>query len=71
MNLIINVGSITNAQRGASELNRNGYKAYIKRIENHEKSKGCGYSLQVRSSDERPLEILQKGGITYHGAEWR
>ena len=71
MYLIINVGSITNAQRGASELSRNGYKAYIKRSENRQKNNGCGYALQVRSSDERPLDILRENGINYNGVERR
>lgn len=69
MSLYIKVGSITNAQRGQRVLRSKGYKAEIKKIENPSQTDGCGYALEVMSSDEAPVEILKKSRIQIRGVE--
>ncbi len=71
MILYIKVGSITNAQRGQKVLNSNGFKSKIKRIENPDKTDGCGYALEVSADDKTPVEILEKNKIKVRGAEWQ
>lgn len=71
MVLYIKVGSVTNAQRGHKILSTKGYKSRIKRIENPDRSEGCGYALEVDANDETPVEILEKNRIKVRGTEWQ
>lgn len=69
MKLIIKVGSVTNAQRGAKILRSSGYKPQIKRLENPSQNDGCGYVLEVIASDNEPVDILKRKGINVKGVE--
>lgn len=69
MNLYIKVGSITNAQRGQRLLRSKGYKPQIKKVENPDKTEGCGYALEVTASDKLPVEILEKNKISVRGVD--
>lgn len=71
MNLYINTGSVTLAQRGADILRKNGYKPVIKRIVNTSKTGGCGYTIVVESENEEPIEILEQNRIRVKSVERR
>lgn len=71
MNLYINTGSVTLAQRGADILRKNGYKPAIKRIVNTSKTGGCGYTIVVESENEEPIEILEQNRIRVKSVERR
>jgi hypothetical protein len=71
MILYINVGSITNAQRGNKLLRAQGYRSQIKKAENPDKQEGCGYAILVESKDKAPIEILLKAKINIRGVEER
>ncbi len=71
MNLYIKAGSITNAQRGVKILNKNGYKAQIKRIEKPTAADGCGYVIFLKADNNEPVSILERNGISVKGAESR
>ena len=51
MYLYIKVGSITNAQRAKTVLNKNKIKASVKRLENPKPGDGCGYVVKAEESD--------------------
>lgn len=70
MNILIKVGSITNAQRSVKLLKANGYKAQLKRLEKPTKADGCGYAVIVYAQDDEPVSILNKGGINIRGVEY-
>lgn len=63
MILYMKVGSVTNAQRGAAALKRQGYKPVIKRLENPTKTDGCGYVIVVKAQDDEPVNIVEKSGV--------
>lgn len=69
MILYIKVGSVTNAQRGAAALKRQGYKPVIKRQEKPSKTDGCGYVLVVKAQDDEPVNIVEKSGIRVKGVD--
>lgn len=69
MILYIKVGSITNAQRGAAALKRQGYKPVIKRLENPSKTDGCGYVIVVNAPNDEPVNIVEKSGIRVKGVD--
>lgn len=71
MNLYINTGSVTLAQRGAELLKRSGYKPSVKRIVNTSKTGGCGYTIVVESENDEPIEILEKNRIRVKSVERR
>lgn len=71
MNLYINTGSVTLAQRGTDILRKNGYKPAIKRIVNTSKTGGCGYTIVVESENEEPIEILEQNRIRVKSVERR
>ena len=67
MYLYIKVGSITNAQRAKTVLNKNKIKASVKRLENPKPGDGCGYVVKAEESDI--MEILEKNAIRVLGYE--
>ncbi|MCM1285286.1 MAG: DUF3343 domain-containing protein [Acetobacter sp.] len=69
MNILIKVGSITNAQRSVKILSSKGYKAGIQRLQNPKASDGCGYGVKVRADSDEPIRILEKAGINVRGVE--
>lgn len=69
MNMLIKVGSITNAQRSVKILASKGYKAGIQRMQNPKGSDGCGYGVTIRADSDEPIKILEKAGINVRGAE--
>lgn len=70
MSLVIKVGSVTNAQRGARLLRNKGYKPTIGRIENPQRGDGCGYVLKLSTYEkEEVIKILRKNGISVLGVE--
>ena len=69
MYLYIKVGSITNAQRAKSVLNKNKIKAYVVRLENPKPGDGCGYVVKAEESDKNAIEILEKNSIRILGYE--
>ena len=71
MNLYIKVGSITNAQRAKSVLNKNAVKAMIQRLENPSPGDGCGYVVRTEDKEQEVRKILEKNGIRILGTERR
>lgn len=71
MVLYIKLGSVTNAQRAYKILYSSGYKPRIKRIENPDKSEGCGYAVELACDDEKPIDILEKNRMKIRGYEWQ
>ncbi len=67
MKLIINAGSITNAQRAVKILRSTGYRPQLRRLE--KLSEGCGYALEVNASDNEPIVLLERNGINVKGVE--
>lgn len=72
MYFAIKVGSVTNAQRGAKALRNKGYKSSVGRIENPGRNDGCGYAINVYSSNkEDVVQILHSIGVSVLGVEAR
>lgn len=71
MYLYIKVGSITNAQRAKSVLNKNKIKAYIQRLDNPKPGDGCGYVIKTEAYKNNIIEILEKNSIRVLGYERR
>lgn len=69
MNLYIKVGSVTNAQRAKSVLNKNRIKASVSRLENPQPGDGCGYVVKAEESDKNIIEILERNSIRILGYE--
>lgn len=69
MYLYIKVGSMTNAQRAKTVLNKNKIKASVKRLENPKPGDGCGYVVKAEESDRNIMEILEKNAIRVLGYE--
>ncbi|MDE5605614.1 MAG: DUF3343 domain-containing protein [Eubacterium sp.] len=70
MYLYIKVGSITNAQRAKSILNKNRIKASVVRLENPKPGDGCGYVVKVDDrGDKNVIEILKNHSIRILGYE--
>ena len=57
------VSSVTNAMRGKTLLERQGYTVHMRRSFTLQESDGCGYSLQVRGDAKAITAILSKAGI--------
>ncbi len=62
-NQYIHIGSITNAMRGKSLLERHGIRAYVHRASDPPQGDGCGYSLLVTEKGGQAAEILRKNGV--------
>ncbi|MDE6659826.1 MAG: DUF3343 domain-containing protein [Eubacterium sp.] len=72
MYLYIKVGSITNAQRAKSILNKNRIKASVIRLENPKPGDGCGYAVKAEDrGDKDVIEILKNYSIRVLGYERR
>ena len=69
MNLYIKVGSITNAQRAKSVLNKNSVKAVIQRLENPVPGDGCGYVIRTEDNEHHIKAHLERNGIRILGTE--
>lgn len=70
MLFVIKVGSITNAQRGASVLRSRGYRPMLSRIENPTKNDGCGYVIKVTADDEsKIIRLLKNAGVSILGVD--
>lgn len=69
MYLYIKVGSITNAQRAKSVLNKNRIKASVIRLENPKPGDGCGYVVKAEESNRNVIEILENNAIRVLGYE--
>ena len=69
MSLYIKVGSITNAQRARSILQRNSVKAYVQRLEDPKPGDGCGYVVKVEESEKNLIQILERNGVKVLGVE--
>ena len=68
--MIINVNTITNAQRGVKLLKRYGISAKIGRIKKRIKENGCGYTVNVSTGDYNMIENLFKSsGIEIIGVD--
>ena len=61
------MGSVTNALRGKSVLEKNGYRAFLQRHTNTNDQNGCGYRLRVWGDSQKALMLLQKAGIKVRG----
>ncbi len=62
-NYMIHVGSITNAMRGKSLLEKSGVRTYVHRASNPPDGDGCGYSLLVTDNPSHAQTILKRGGV--------
>ncbi len=62
-NYKIHVGSITNAMRGKSLLEKNGIQAYVHRASNPPDGDGCGYSLLVIGNLSQAQQVLKCNGV--------
>ena len=68
MYLYVKVGSITNAQRAKSILNKNRIKASVLRLQNPQPGEGCGYAVKVEDrGDKNIIEILKNHSIRILG----
>lgn len=61
------MGSVTNAMRGKTVLEQQGYRAFLQRNADMREQNGCGYSLRVYGNGDRAAAILQKSGIRTRG----
>ncbi len=65
------ISSVTNAMRGKTLLERQGYTVHMQRSSRAEETDGCGYSLLVRGEVQPITALLNKAGIrvlrTEHG----
>ena len=59
----ISTGTITYAIKGRDLLRHHGYKVGIERGMPQSGAHGCGYSIIVYGSIEKPLELLHKAGV--------
>lgn len=62
-NTYIHVGSITNAMRGRSLLEKQGIRAYLQRSSHPSEGDGCGYRLLVTGQAERAVHLLRENGV--------
>ncbi len=62
-NHYIHVGSITNAMRGKSLLEKKGIRSYVHRASNPPDGDGCGYSLLVTDNIQQAEHVLRNGGV--------
>ena len=69
MSIYIKVGSVTNAQRAKSVLQRNAIKSYMQRLENPAPGDGCGYVLRVEDRNGNAVDLLERNGIKILGVE--
>lgn len=58
-----NVSSVTNAMRGKTLLERQGFTVRIQRAFHAEDNNGCGYRLQVGGNGAQAQTILEKAGL--------
>ncbi len=64
----LNVNTITNAQRAAKLLKREGISASIGRERNPNKSKGCGYTVRLESDNIKSvIDYLNNNGVKVEG----
>ena len=65
------VSSVTNAMRGKTLLERQGFTVYIQRSSRIEQADGCGYRLLANGSSDAITQHLTKAGVrvlrTEHG----
>lgn len=59
----LNVGSVTNAMRGKSVLERHGIDSYIQRAFDAKDNNGCGYRLLIKTESDRARALLLQAGI--------
>ncbi len=62
-NTYIHVGSITNAMRGRSLLEKQGIRAFLQRSSHPAEGDGCGYRLLVTEQVEKAVRILRESGV--------
>ena len=69
------ISSVTNAMRGKTLLERQGYTVHMRRSSSIQENDGCGYSLLVRGEAKDVTAMLSKAGIrilrTEHGGARR
>ena len=69
------ISSVTNAMRGKTLLERQGFTVHMQRSSHANKADGCGYSLLVRGEVGPVTALLSKAGIrilrTEHGGVHR
>ena len=66
----VKLGTITNAQRARSVLKQRGVKSNIVRIQNPNKSDGCGYALKINTDNiDEIVSIIREEGIHLTGVE--
>lgn len=68
MEWILLVSSVTNAMRGKSVLERNGYNAHVQRAVERDGSNGCGYSILTNGDGAKAEQLLLNAGIRRQGA---
>lgn len=65
------ISSVTNAMRGKTLLERQGYTVHMQRSSHTQETDGCGYRLLVRGEGKLITALLTKAGIrvlrTEHG----
>ena len=67
MEWILHVSSITNAMRGKSVLERNGFTAYVQRAVDAQGNNGWGYSLRTNGDGDKAEQLLKNAGIRVRG----
>ncbi len=67
MEWILLVSSVTNAMRGKSVLERNGYNAHVQRAVERDGSNGCGYSILTNGDGAKAEQLLLNAGIRVRG----
>lgn len=69
------ISSVTNAMRGKTLLERQGFTVHMQRSSHAKETDGCGYSLLVRGEAKPITALLSKAGIrilrTEHGGVHR
>lgn len=56
--------SVTHGQRGEKLLKNEGFRCHLLRTPKWMESKGCGYSLRIRTDDiTRPVAILRRENV--------
>ena len=60
--IVVKVGSVTNAHRAKRVLEKNGYRCRVQRSHKITKGEGCGYSV-VTNCDESTLRELLANAV--------
>ena len=64
---IFNMGTITNAMRAKSILDRHGYRCTVSRMTNRTQREGCGYSVLFKGGATQAEQLLAQSGLRIRG----